>query len=99
MYNPNYEFSAPQGWVCPRCGRVMAPSQSFCPFCSSSQSNIIYASSTKGESDFWHRYFLDNTTASDPTSPVFSTASDGYVSRLDKWLERYSKIGDEDDEV
>lgn len=28
----------PQGWECPKCGAVLAPNQSYCPFCSPSES-------------------------------------------------------------
>lgn len=27
----------PQGWECPKCGAVLAPNQSYCPFCSPSE--------------------------------------------------------------
>lgn len=26
-----------QGWECPKCGAVLAPNQSYCPFCSPSE--------------------------------------------------------------
>lgn len=36
-----------QGWICPKCGAVLAPSQSFCPFCSPNRkNNIVYATGT-----------------------------------------------------
>lgn len=27
------DFPIERGWVCPKCGRVMAPSQPYCLFC------------------------------------------------------------------
>ena len=27
----------PQGWECPKCGAILAPNQSYCPFCSPSE--------------------------------------------------------------
>ena len=58
----NYEFGAPRGWICPKCGRVMSPSQSYCVFCNSRQTNTIWASSTEGEKDFWKQYLNYNVT-------------------------------------
>lgn len=31
----------PQGWECPKCGAVLAPNQSYCPFCSKKESDWI----------------------------------------------------------
>lgn len=31
----------PQGWECPKCGAILAPHQSFCPFCSKKESDWI----------------------------------------------------------
>lgn len=30
-----------QGWECPKCGAVLAPNQSYCPFCSKKESDWI----------------------------------------------------------
>ena len=30
-----------QGWECPKCGAVLAPNQSFCPFCSKKESDWV----------------------------------------------------------
>lgn len=30
-----------QGWQCPKCGAVLAPNQSFCPFCSKKESDWV----------------------------------------------------------
>ena len=30
-----------QGWECPKCGAILAPHQSFCPFCSKKESDWI----------------------------------------------------------
>lgn len=31
----------PQGWQCPQCGAIIAPHQSYCPFCSIKESDWI----------------------------------------------------------
>lgn len=37
----SYDIPAPkfiqQGWQCPKCGAILAPNQSYCPFCSPSE--------------------------------------------------------------
>ena len=33
------DFSLNKGWVCPKCGRVFAPSQPYCLFCNGNQYN------------------------------------------------------------
>lgn len=30
-----------QGWQCPKCGAILAPNQSYCPFCSKKESDWI----------------------------------------------------------
>jgi hypothetical protein len=35
-----YQIPPQQGWQCPICGRIMAPSQPFCMFCEGSNATI-----------------------------------------------------------
>ena len=30
-----------QGWQCPKCGAILAPNQSYCPFCSKKENDLI----------------------------------------------------------
>lgn len=43
----------PQGWECPKCGAVLAPNQSYCPFCSPSEygrTNLLWTNTpTSGQ--------------------------------------------------
>lgn len=42
------------GWICPKCGRVLAPSMTFCPFCANEKTTINTACSS-GDAD-WMKY-------------------------------------------
>ena len=37
MNNIHADKFIQQGWECPKCGAVLAPNQSYCPFCSPSE--------------------------------------------------------------
>ena len=91
-YDPNYvEFGAPQGWVCPRCHRVMNPSAPFCYFCNgdtktypSTTTNpaTIDISPTNGEKDWWERYLHQTTTGAPPSVPNVTNISTTYTSHV-----------------
>lgn len=40
---PNYPGNMNYGWICPKCGRVLAPHMDSCPYCSGATTiNITY---------------------------------------------------------
>lgn len=47
-----YTTPAQQGWVCPKCGAVMAPWQSYCVNCKGTNETIT-APNTTPETDHW----------------------------------------------
>ena len=48
-YNPNYEFFAPQGWICPKCGRVYSPSTPVCFYCGGASQPTVTTTGTSVE--------------------------------------------------
>lgn len=64
MYNSSYEFPASQGWICPKCGRVYAPSVPMCQYCggNSKPPTITTDSTTLSDKNWWDSY-LKQTTA------------------------------------
>lgn len=59
-YNPDYAC-APQGWICPKCGRVMAPNQPTCLYCNASYHT--YTTITNDDSEWWKKYLQESITA------------------------------------
>ena len=51
IYNPWQEpnLSAPQGWVCPKCGRVYSPITPMCFYCGSEDHTTISTTGTQPE--------------------------------------------------
>ena len=37
----DYEFTAPQGWVCPKCGRVYSPTTFMCYYCGGEEKTTV----------------------------------------------------------
>lgn len=42
----DYEFTAPQGWICPKCGRVYSPTTFMCYYCGGEKDKITYTTDT-----------------------------------------------------
>lgn len=52
--------SIQQGWECPKCGAILAPNQSYCPFCSKKENNWI---TTVGTGQYTNPTTNNNNTA------------------------------------
>ena len=64
-----------QGWECPKCGAILAPNQSYCPFCSKKENNLITTAGT-GTQPFYSEWTQkDNLTqpSGQYTNPNTST--------------------------
>lgn len=57
-YSPNYQFFAPQGWVCPKCGRVYSPSTQMCVYCGGNSWPTITSTGTAvlNDKEWWDGY-------------------------------------------
>ena len=51
-----------QGWECPKCGAILAPHQSYCPFCSKKENNWATTVGTGTQPFYSERTQKDNIT-------------------------------------
>lgn len=79
--NPYLPLGTPQGWVCPKCGRVYSPMTPSCFHCGSG--NYVTTDKTTplptaNDSEWWDKYFKQSTTGNpanvDKTQITCSTA-------------------------
>ena len=60
--------SIQQGWECPKCGAILAPHQSYCPFCSKKESDWITTVGT-GTQPLPFRQYTNPNTNNNNTAP------------------------------
>ena len=60
-YNPNYINWGPQGWTCPKCGKVWGPHESQCWNCNNQK--IIYRGTTTATPEWIYKEDPNKMTA------------------------------------
>ena len=68
-----------QGWQCPKCGAILAPHQSFCPFCSKKESDWITTVGTGTQPFYGEWTNRDNLT---PPSGQYTNPNPGTAISL-----------------
>ena len=70
--NPNYDLFAKRGWICPKCGAVLSPSTTFCPFCAPRKGSTIMSDKTTYTVDYTQHDSITGTSFGQYVNPNIS---------------------------
>ena len=74
--NHNYHFWGSQGWICPKCGAVLSPSTTFCPFCAPGNNNTtVTTDKTTYTVDWVHHDSITETNSGQYVNPNTNTTT------------------------
>lgn len=68
------DYFAPKGWICPKCGRVYAPSTPMCWYCGGEKTITNQPTITAVPPPGWHDW-LQHMSAPDIPSVTYSTTT------------------------
>ena len=74
VYCQNGNAKTEQGWICPKCGVVLSPSTTFCPFCApGNNKSTIKSNGTTYDIDYAHRDTITGTSSGQYINPNINT--------------------------
>ena len=72
--NPNYGFWQQGDWVCPKCGAVLLPSTSYCPFCALKKNSTVKSDKVHYDTDYIHLGSIFGISSGHYTNPNIGTS-------------------------
>lgn len=71
---PQQDYFAPKGWVCPKCGRVYAPSTPMCWYCGGEEAVTVTNQPTTSATPK-HDYHTAIISSKNPSPVTYSTTT------------------------